>query len=110
MKENDKEKSEVNNQQRFTPFRFATLVTLPFALALGRVLWGWYFNQPLLPDFLVPIVLLCPPLILALASIGLVSIIISWKRSPHWCRFVLLLYSLIIIIFVVLLFESAQGV
>jgi hypothetical protein len=91
-------------------FCFASLFALPFISASALVGIGWCFHQPKLLNFLAVPVLFGSPLILALAVVGLLSIIVSWMRSPNWCRYVLVIYLLIIVGFIILLFESVQGI
>jgi len=61
---------------------------------------GASFDLPLKPGF---------PVTLIATVTALVLIIVSWFKSPRWCRFILPFYLLLIIKLVVWVFNSSGG-
>ena len=106
MNADEKEKQRgVANEKPLWPFTLATLFSLPLLI----IAVSYMFNVSLIGSLHLPFINIFTngPLTMILAVIALAFIILSWIASPFWCRFVLSLYLLVILIILILLFPSS---
>ena len=83
-------------------FWLATICALPFGIVLAVFAAAWLFNKPqLFSEVIVPCMFVFP-IILILAVVDLILIVVSWIRSPPYCKLFLFLYFLFIVGFMVL--------
>ena len=99
------EKDKKTDKRTLLPFVFATLFVLPSCYWLGLIAVIWLRVGGTVLVYIGPLT----PLFFISTLFALALIFVSWVMSPRWCRFVLILYSLIIIIWFFYLLNPPQG-